>query len=67
LVGKFSDHLPLYWQTPIFGRAGLAIAASTLGAWVGVCGVRLQPLVDALRQEILQQDVLTPANARANA
>jgi len=58
LVGKFSDHLPLYRQTPIFGRAGLAIAASTLGAWVGVCGVRLQPLVDALRQEILQQDVL---------
>ena len=58
LVGKFADHLPLYRQTPIFGRAGLAIAASTLGAWVGVCGVRLQPLIDALRQEILEQDVL---------
>ncbi len=58
LIAKFCDHLPLYRQTPIFGRAGLAIAASTPGAWVGVCGVRLQPLVDALRQEILQQDVL---------
>ncbi len=58
LVGKFADHLPLYRQTPIFGRAGLAIPSSTLGAWVGVCGVRLQPLIDALRAEILQQDVL---------
>jgi transposase len=58
LVGKFSDHLPLYRQTPIFARAGLAIAPSTLGAWVGVCGVRPQPLVDALRQDILEQAVL---------
>ena len=58
LVSKFADHLPLYRQTPIFGRAGLAIPSSTLGAWVGVCGVRLQPLINALREEILQQDVL---------
>jgi transposase len=58
LVGKFADHLPLYRQTPIFARAGLAIASSTLGAWVGVCGLRLQPLVDALHQEILDQEVL---------
>ncbi|MEX3816744.1 transposase, partial [Paraburkholderia sp. BR13439] len=28
------------------------------GAWVGTCGVQLQPLVDALHQEILQQGVL---------
>ncbi|MFJ1257155.1 IS66 family transposase, partial [Cupriavidus sp. CuC1] len=48
----------LYRQERIFARAGLAIPRSTLGAWVGVCGVRLQPLVDALHQEILQQGVL---------
>jgi transposase len=58
LVAKFADHLPLYRQTSIFDRAGLAIPSSTLGAWVGICGVRLQPLIDALRAEILQQDVL---------
>jgi len=58
LVAKYGDHLPLYRQERIFGRAGLAIPQSTLGAWVGVCGVRLQPLVDALHQELLQQDVL---------
>jgi transposase len=58
LVAKYGDHLPLYRQERIFERAGLAIAQSTLGAWVGVCGVRLQPLVDALREQILRQDVL---------
>lgn len=58
LVAKYSDHLPLYRLERIFARAGLAIPRSTLGAWVGVCGVRLQPLVDALHQEILQQGVL---------
>ncbi len=58
LVAKYGDHLPLYRQERIFERAGLAIAQSTLGEWVGVCGVRLQPLVDALREVLLQQDVL---------
>ena len=46
LVGKYADHLPLYRQEAIFGRAGLAIPRSTLAQWVGTCGVRLQPLVD---------------------
>ncbi|MDP9652037.1 IS66 family transposase [Paraburkholderia caledonica] len=58
LVSKYADHLPLYRQAQIFSRAGLAIPRSTLGAWVGMCGVQLQPLVDALRHEILQQRVL---------
>ncbi len=48
LVNKYADHLPLYRQKQIFARAGLAIPRSTLGAWVGMCGVQLQPLVDAL-------------------
>ena len=48
----------LYRQERIFERAGLAIPQSTLGEWVGICGVRLQPLVDALRDELLQQSVL---------
>lgn len=58
LVAKYGDHLPLYRQEQIFGRAGLAIPRSTLGAWVGRCGVQLQPLVDALGQAIRQQAVL---------
>ena len=58
MVAKFADHLPLYRQEKIFARAGLAIARSTLAQWVGACGVQLQPLVDALRDCLLQQDVI---------
>jgi transposase len=58
LVAKFCDHLPLYRQERVFERAGLAIARSTLAQWVGECGAQLQPLVDALRTELLKHDVL---------
>jgi transposase len=58
LVGKYADHLPLYRQEAIFERAGLAIPRSTLAQWVGSCGVQLQPLVDALKDEVLQHSVL---------
>jgi transposase len=58
LVAKYVDHLPLYRQESIFGRAGHAIARSTLAQWVGACGVQLQPLVDALKDELLTHAVL---------
>lgn len=58
LVAKYLDHLPLYRQEAIFERAGHAIGRSTLAQWVGECGVRLQPLVDALSAELLRQGVL---------
>ena len=58
MVAKFADHLPLYRQEKIFGRAGLAIARSTLAQWVGQTGVQLQPLVDALREAVLGQRVI---------
>ena len=49
LIAKYLDHVPLYRQEGIFGRAGLALPRSTLAQWVGACGVKLQPLVDAMR------------------
>ena len=58
MVAKFADHLPLYRQEKIFGRAGLAIPRSTLAQWVGQTGVQLQPLVDALRESVLAQRVV---------
>ena len=58
MIAKFADHLPLYRQESIFGRAGLVIARSTLAQWVGNCGVQLQPLVDALRDAVLAQHVI---------
>ncbi len=58
LVAKYADHLPLNRQETIFARAGLAIPRSTLAHWVGSCGVQLQPLVEAMRAEILNHGVL---------
>jgi transposase len=58
LVAKYNDHLPLYRQEAIFGRAGLEIPRSTLAQWVGRCGVALQPLVDALREAMFACSVL---------
>jgi transposase len=49
LVAKNADHLPLYRQERIFGRAGLEIPRSTLAEWVGACDMQLQSLVDSLR------------------
>jgi len=57
-VAKFLDHQPLYRLEGIFGRAGVPIPRSTLAAWVGTCGMRLQPLADALRQVLMTRPVL---------
>src|SRR5277367_5888459 len=58
LIAKYLDHLPLYRQEAIFGRAGLALPRSTLAQWVGACGLQLTPLVDAMRTLLLARPVL---------
>lgn len=58
VVAKHDDHIPLYRQEEIYPRSGVHIARSSMAQWVGICGLRLQPLVDALRQHILSQEVV---------
>jgi transposase len=58
LVSKYADHLPLYRQSQMLARSGVTLPVSTLAAWVGAAGVALQPLVDALRRELLRSRVL---------
>jgi transposase len=58
LIAKYLDHLPLYRQEAIFGRAGLALPRSSLAQWVGACGVRLQPLIEAMKAQLLTRSVL---------
>ncbi len=53
LIAKYLDHLPLYRQERIFERAGFGIPRSTLAQLVGPCGGALQPVVDALKAEML--------------
>ena len=57
-IQKYADHLPLYRQEAIFARHGVRLARSTLAEWLGVIGLRLQPLVDALRTKLLASDIL---------
>jgi transposase len=53
LVSKFCDHQPLYRQSEIYARQGVAIERSTLADWVGASSALLDPLVDALREHVL--------------
>ena len=58
LISKFADHIPLYRLERILERAEVSVPRSTLGAWVGVCGVQLAPLAEAMKRELLQRAVL---------
>lgn len=58
VVAKYDDHLPLYRQQEIYARSGVHLARSTLAQWVGICGVRLEPLARALQAHILAQRVI---------
>lgn len=58
VIAKHDDHLPLYRQEEIYTRSGVHIARSSMAQWIGICGVRLAPLADALREFILGQEVI---------
>ncbi len=58
VVAKQDDHLPLYRQTEIYARSGVHIARSSMAQWHGICGVRLTPLAEALKDFILGHDVI---------
>ena len=57
-VAKHDDHLPLYRQTEIYTRSGVHIARSSMAQWLGICGVRLMPLVALLKDYILSHGVI---------
>ena len=57
-VAKHDDHLPLYRQEEIYARSGVHIARSSMAQWIGICGVRLAPLAQALKQFILGHAVV---------
>lgn len=58
IIAKFDDHLPLFRQEEIYRRSGAFIPRSSMAGWVGQCGVRLLPLVQAMTQHLLAQGVL---------
>ena len=48
LVSKYADHLPLYRQTQIYARQGVALDRSTLAEWVGRAAFLLRPVHDRM-------------------
>jgi transposase len=53
LIGKYSDHLPLYRQSQIFARQGVTLDRSTLCNWVGRACWWLTPLHDLMLSTVL--------------
>jgi transposase len=53
LIGKYSDHLPLYRQSQIFARQGITLDRSTLCNWVGRACWWLAPLHELMLQTVL--------------
>ena len=48
LVSKYADHLPLYRQSQIYARQGIALDRSTLADWVGRAAFNLRPVHERL-------------------
>ncbi len=55
IVGKYSNHCPLYRQSVILLRdAGIDISRATIDGWVMRVGDLLTPLVGVMRNELLE-------------
>lgn len=57
-MASSGDHLPLYRQEAIFARSGIELSRTALAEWIGVIGLRLQPLVDTLHARLLTEPIL---------
>ena len=53
VISKYVDHLPLYRQEQIFVRHQLQITRATMAQWMIKVGVSLNPIVNLIRDEIL--------------
>lgn len=58
IVSKYCDHLPLHRQERIIARHGVTLSRKTLCGWVMQAADVLQPVVDAMRAQVLQSRVL---------
>jgi hypothetical protein len=55
VVARYCDHLPLYRQERILEReAGVEISRATLDGWVMRVGELLEPVMEAMREDLLR-------------
>jgi transposase len=72
VVSKYAEHLPLYRQSQIYERQGVELDRSTLADWVGGVTRTVEPLVDAIKDYVLQarklhaDDIPVPVLAPGN-
>lgn len=52
VIEKFADHLPLYRQQQRAGRVGIHLSRATLVGHVAAVATAVQPIVDALADEV---------------
>ncbi len=58
LVAKYLDHIPCYRQSRIYARSGVEISRSTLCGWVGQSVALLEPIVVAMRGDVLRSGII---------
>ncbi|MCA1773250.1 MAG: IS66 family transposase [Halomonas sp.] len=57
-IAKYQDALPLYRQSQIFARHGVDIPRNTLARWMVQTGERLLPLIETLREQLLNAPLI---------
>lgn len=58
VVSKYADGMPLYRQSGIFVRSGIDIPRSTLANWAIRSGQGIQPVINLMRDHILDFGVI---------
>lgn len=70
VTSKYCDHLPLYRQEFMLARHGVELSRKTLCGWILTVADKLQPLIDAMRREVLVSRVIhtddTPVRVQGN-
>ena len=56
-VSKYQDALPLYRQETILNRIGIELGRATLASWMIKVGVLVQPLINLMRDRLLEYDI----------
>ena len=57
-ISKYQDALPLYRQETILRRIGVDIPRATLANWMIKAGTLIQPLINLLRDQMLDYDII---------
>ncbi len=58
LTAKYLDHIPCYRQSRIYARSGVEVPRSSLCSWVGQAAYSLDPIVQAIRRDVLLSGIV---------